>query len=78
MQSLRELLGNVFCKNKNNSNGQIDLINELPEDLLEEIFINIPAKDLCLKTMRVCKKWRSIIDSDTFWIEKCLRDKKLD
>jgi hypothetical protein len=59
------------------SSSSQSLINELPNDILEEIFFHLSGKDLCQKTLLVCKKWKNLIDNDAFWIEKCLRDKRL-
>jgi hypothetical protein len=52
-------------------------INNLSEDLLEEIFLSQSAKDLSKNLIIVCKKWKNIINSNSFWILKCLKDKKL-
>ena len=53
-------------------------INSLPDDMLEEILIRIPAEFLCKNVTLVSKRWRNIIETDIFWIEKGLRDEKFD
>ena len=38
------------------SSSSQSLINELPNDILEEIFFHLSGKELCQKTLLVCKK----------------------
>lgn len=52
-------------------------INDLPDDLLGDIFTCLPSGDLCKNIGLVCKKWQNIVDKDSFWVQKCVRDKKL-
>lgn len=59
------------------SESDISMIETLPEEILEEIFILVPADVLCKTTLLVCKRWHDIIERDIFWIEKGIRDKKL-
>ncbi|XP_078595947.1 F-box DNA helicase 1-like [Branchiostoma floridae x Branchiostoma japonicum] len=44
----------------------------LPEELLENIFCQMPMLDLCLHLSLVCHQWRDIIQRDTFipWKKK--------
>ena len=72
----------LFSKSNQNQNNQMSapnqsLINELPNDILEEILFHLSGKDLSKNGLLVCKKWKTLIDNDSFWIEKCLRDKRL-
>ena len=53
------------------------LINQLPNDVLQEIFFRTPGQDLMKKCLIICKKWNFLIDNESFWIEKCLRDKTM-
>ncbi|XP_049631373.1 F-box only protein 6-like [Suncus etruscus] len=48
-------------------------INELPEDILLEVFDYLPARQL-LCCRPVCSMWRNLIDMVTLWKRKCLRE----
>lgn len=52
-------------------------INDLPNDILEEIFCYLSGNDLCKKLVLVCKKWLNIIENETFWKLKCLYNNKI-
>jgi hypothetical protein len=54
------------------------VINRLPTLVLEKIFNNLSDRDL-LSCLLVCKNWNSLIEneSESFWKNKCLIDKKL-
>jgi hypothetical protein len=52
-------------------------IDQLPDDLLDEIFLYLNAQQLCKQLNLVCKKWREVLSSDSFWAQKCIRDRKL-
>lgn len=52
-------------------------IDDLPCDIMEEIFLRVPAKDLCKSAVLVSKHWHDLIESEMFWIEKSLFDKLL-
>ncbi|XP_012886705.1 PREDICTED: F-box only protein 44 isoform X1 [Dipodomys ordii] len=49
-------------------------INELPENILLELFTHVPARQLLLRCRPVCSLWRDLIDLVTLWKRKCLRD----
>ncbi|KAM9242857.1 F-box only protein 44 isoform 1-T1 [Dugong dugon] len=49
-------------------------INELPENILLELFIHVPARQLLLRCRLVCSLWRDLIDLVTLWKRKCLRE----
>ncbi|XP_054546974.1 F-box only protein 6 isoform X1 [Talpa occidentalis] len=49
-------------------------INELPENILLEIFTHVPARQLLLCCRPVCSLWRDLIDVVTLWKSKCLRE----
>lgn len=51
-------------------------INELPNEILTLIFLNLPAKQLCKSVILTCKKWKNLIESNSFWTEKLLFDSK--
>uniref|UniRef100_A0A4W2GGK3 F-box protein 44 n=1 Tax=Bos indicus x Bos taurus TaxID=30522 RepID=A0A4W2GGK3_BOBOX len=47
-------------------------INELPENILLELFTHVPARQLLLRCRLVCSLWRDLIDLVTLWKRKCL------
>ncbi|XP_077881408.1 F-box only protein 6 isoform X1 [Ictidomys tridecemlineatus] len=49
-------------------------INELPENILLELFTHVPARQLLLHCRPVCSLWRDLIDVVTLWKRKCLRE----
>ncbi|XP_016004885.2 F-box only protein 6-like isoform X2 [Rousettus aegyptiacus] len=49
-------------------------INELPENILLELFTHVPARQLLLRCRLVCSLWRDLIDLVTLWKRKCLRE----
>ncbi|XP_048206192.1 F-box only protein 44 isoform X3 [Perognathus longimembris pacificus] len=49
-------------------------INELPENILLELFTHVPARQLLLRCRPVCSLWRDLIDLATLWKRKCLRE----
>lgn len=49
-------------------------INELPENILLEVFIHVPARQLLLHCRPVCSLWRDLIDLMTLWKRKCLQE----
>uniref|UniRef100_A0A8C8UPU4 F-box protein 6 n=1 Tax=Peromyscus maniculatus bairdii TaxID=230844 RepID=A0A8C8UPU4_PERMB len=49
-------------------------INELPENILLELFTHIPARQLLWNCRPVCSLWRDLIDVVTLWKRKSLRE----
>ncbi|KFO31600.1 F-box only protein 44 [Fukomys damarensis] len=49
-------------------------INALPENILLELFLCLPARQLLLHCRPVCSLWRDLIDLGTLWKRKCLRE----
>lgn len=49
-------------------------INELPENILLELFTHIPARQLLRSCRLVCSLWRDLIDVVTLWKCKSLRE----
>ncbi|XP_032750644.1 F-box only protein 44 isoform X4 [Rattus rattus] len=49
-------------------------INELPENILLELFTHVPARQLLLRCRPVCSLWRDLIDLVTLWKRKCLQE----
>lgn len=52
-------------------------IDDLPDDLLDSIFLYLPGRDLCRSCILVSKRWHRIIDNKSFWIQKCLTNLNL-
>lgn len=57
---------NIYTK----ANGQ----EWIPDDVLLEIFVRLPGKELLNSHQLVCKRWHSLINSQTVWKMKCERD----
>ena len=49
-------------------------INELPENILLELFTHVPARQLLRNCRPVCCLWRDLIDLVSLWKRKCLRE----
>lgn len=49
-------------------------INELPENILLELFTHVPARQLLRNCRLVCSLWRDLIDVMTLWKRKSLRE----
>ncbi|XP_046371632.2 F-box only protein 6-like [Haliotis rufescens] len=47
------------------------LLYEIPDDLIIEILIQVPARDIVKNCVRVCHQLRDIIASPTLWKRKC-------
>ncbi|XP_046517488.1 F-box only protein 6-like isoform X3 [Equus quagga] len=47
-------------------------INELPENILLEVFTHVPARQLLLSCRPVCSLWRDLVDVSTLWKRKSL------
>ena len=47
---------------------------DLPDDLLRETLLKLPAQELVKSCMLVSKKWQNFVDSPAFWKEKCKLD----
>ncbi|KAJ3585914.1 hypothetical protein NHX12_012321 [Muraenolepis orangiensis] len=46
----------------------------LPPELLQEIFVHLPAHQVVLVGRRVCREWRALADSESLWRERCRRE----
>ena len=49
----------------------------LPILVLENILLQINGQDLCKTCCLVCKNWLHLIELNSFWIKKCIKEKKL-
>lgn len=56
----------------NDTSGSIDI---LPDDVLEVIFLMLPGRDVS-NAVRVCKRWKYLIDNELFWSKKCSKSNK--
>ena len=52
-------------------------LNSLPDDVLIEIFMRVPATIVCKTLELVCKRWHNLIETELFWIEKGFRDRRI-
>jgi hypothetical protein len=80
LQYARNKLGKMFFKTRAYfpEGGEIGCyIDKLPDDLLEEIFLRLDGAQLCKSVNRVCKRWRDLLESDSFWTQMCIRDGKM-
>ncbi|XP_028920323.1 F-box only protein 6 [Ornithorhynchus anatinus] len=53
---------------------EMTTINELPENILLELFSLVPARELLLRCRPVCSLWRDVIDLLSLWKRKCQRE----
>lgn len=44
---------------------------DVPREILERVLSFVPAKECILSGRLVCKEWRDIVDSKSFWKAKC-------
>ncbi|XP_047462673.1 F-box only protein 6-like [Mugil cephalus] len=44
-------------------------------DILEEIFLNVPAHQVVCLCRLVCRQWKEVADSKSFWIRRCRRER---
>ncbi|XP_073731191.1 F-box only protein 2-like [Misgurnus anguillicaudatus] len=42
--------------------------------VVEEILLNLPAKDVVLKCRLVCREWKELVDTEAHWKERCRRE----
>ncbi|XP_047462661.1 F-box only protein 6-like [Mugil cephalus] len=46
----------------------------MPLDILEEIFLNVPAHQVVCLCRLVCRQWKEVADSECLWRERCRRE----
>uniref|UniRef100_A0AAR2J0L4 FBA domain-containing protein n=2 Tax=Pygocentrus nattereri TaxID=42514 RepID=A0AAR2J0L4_PYGNA len=46
----------------------------LPDSVTEEITLNLPAEQALCVCRLVCRRWKAVVDSASFWREKCRRE----
>ncbi|XP_074162380.1 F-box only protein 6-like [Sminthopsis crassicaudata] len=59
---------------RSSEEGDMISINELPENVLLELFSLIPARELLRHCRPVCSLWRDLIDLVSLWKRKCQRE----
>ncbi|KAJ8371369.1 hypothetical protein SKAU_G00113970 [Synaphobranchus kaupii] len=51
------------------------MLPELPAAVLEEVFVNVPPKEVVCVCRLVCREWKELADRATLWRERCRRDR---
>jgi F-box protein 6 len=51
-----------------------NIIDELPENVLDNILFHLSGRDLIQNASLVCKRWQQLIDTEAFWLNKCIHD----
>ncbi|XP_036389198.1 F-box only protein 6-like isoform X2 [Megalops cyprinoides] len=46
----------------------------LPLAALEEVFVNVPAREVVCVCRLVCREWKELADSASLWRERCRRE----
>ncbi|XP_018617707.1 F-box only protein 6-like isoform X1 [Scleropages formosus] len=46
----------------------------LPIAVLEEVFMNVPARELVCVCRLVCRQWKEVVDSTSLWRNRCRRE----
>ncbi|KAG5838935.1 hypothetical protein ANANG_G00229000 [Anguilla anguilla] len=47
----------------------------VPPPVLEEVFVNVPPKEVVCVCRLVCREWKEVADSAALWRERCRRDR---
>ncbi|XP_035513111.1 F-box only protein 44-like [Morone saxatilis] len=55
------------------TSGQGELL-PVPLDIVEEIFLNLPPHLVVCVCRLVCRQWKEVADSESFWKERCRRE----
>lgn len=48
----------------------------LPDVVLEKIFLELPGDSLIKRVQFVCQHWYELINTESFWSNKCVKDKR--
>ncbi|XP_026223031.1 F-box only protein 6-like isoform X2 [Anabas testudineus] len=46
----------------------------VPLEILEELFLNLPPKEVVCTCRLVCRQWKEVADSEYLWRERCRRE----
>ncbi|XP_035237112.1 uncharacterized protein LOC118207545 isoform X4 [Anguilla anguilla] len=55
--------------------GYSGMLPVLPPPVLEEVFVNVPPKEVVCVCRLVCREWKEVADSAALWREMCRRDR---
>ncbi|XP_056131479.1 F-box only protein 6-like isoform X2 [Lampris incognitus] len=50
------------------------ILSVLPLEVMEEIFMNLPARQVVCVCRLVCRVWKEVVDSESLWRERCRRE----
>ncbi|KAA0706921.1 F-box only protein 6 [Triplophysa tibetana] len=67
-----QILLAVKIKTESDAFGSLQVV--IPPALVEEIVLNLPAKDVVLICRLVCRDWKELVDSVAHWRERCRRE----
>ncbi|KAM9785751.1 F-box only protein 6-like [Neosynchiropus ocellatus] len=56
------------------SSSSLSSRNPFPLEILEEIFLQLPAHDVVRLCRLVCREWKEVVDSQSLWKERCRRE----
>ncbi|KAG7472210.1 hypothetical protein MATL_G00106540 [Megalops atlanticus] len=59
------------CTTEENSSVMLPV---LPLAALEEVFMNVPAREVVCVCRLVCREWKELADSASLWRERCRRE----
>ncbi|XP_076840254.1 F-box only protein 6-like isoform X2 [Brachyhypopomus gauderio] len=62
-------VGSITCDLDGEEKGLL-----LPVAVMEEILLHVPAQQVICVCRLVCREWMSIVDSASFWRERCRRE----
>ncbi|XP_048872959.1 F-box only protein 44-like [Brienomyrus brachyistius] len=51
-----------------------EVLPPIPDTVLEEVFFLIPGQDVVCVFRLVCQQWKEIVDSISYWKERCRRE----
>jgi len=49
-------------------------IDCIPVEILQQIFLYVPARDLLTNCSRVCKRWHELVNDEVLWRRRCDAD----
>ncbi|XP_052768996.1 F-box only protein 6-like [Mya arenaria] len=68
-------MGVASSSKPSDSHKWVQILNNFPDDILFEILLRVPTRDLVKSCVYVCKQWHDTIASRSFWKEKCIQDR---
>ncbi|XP_026187207.1 F-box only protein 6-like isoform X2 [Mastacembelus armatus] len=73
MKRKAEAMGSRVSSASAPSNSSANLLN-VPLEILEEIFLNLPPNQVVCICRPVCRQWKEVADSESLWRERCRRE----